>query len=235
MTYKSLDFAGTGGSNQKVTLASAVTPGVPMTLSYWIKLNSPAGDYNPIIVFYGFGGFYWFVRGTRRIDYYNFTDYVTDPVTNAVWLHMASSFSSTGGGSGTLNHYVAGSVDPNSPYASVTGPTAGFDAWGADSGGEAYKGKLADIRLFNVEKTALQIAALAAGFDDTTNLIHHWAMTEGSGITVADSVGVIDGTINNTAGVLDQGVTWSTDIPAALASSAAVGAYAAAQRDYVSK
>jgi hypothetical protein len=70
-----------------------------------------------------------------------------------------------------------------------------------------WEGKLDDIRIWNVTRTASEIAA---NYDtlsgSTTSLVGRWRFDEGSGTTAADS------TSPGQNATLQGGATWSTDV-----------------------
>mgnify|MGYP002064450933 CR=1 FL=1 len=63
-----------------------------------------------------------------------------------------------------------------------------------------FDGKLDELRIWNYARSQAEIAAdMNSQIDSAVGLIHHWGMNEGSGGTIADSVGTDDGTLNGAA------------------------------------
>lgn len=84
----------------------------------------------------------------------------------------------------------------------------GWDALGGPLG--KLNGRVDDLRIYGRLITQSEVAALYAGENVTDGLTAYFPFEEGSGTSTTDSVGGLVGTLNG-------GVTWSTDVPGALA------------------
>ncbi len=123
-------------------------------------------------------------------------------VADGSWHHMVCSNNATG----HSQVYVDGVLkvdDANGDYLATTG-TTDFKI-GSVYGVDFFGGKIADPKVYNVQLTQAEVTTLFNGTNVTRGLVASWAMTEGSGTTITDSVNGIIGTLTNNP-------TWSSDV-----------------------
>jgi hypothetical protein len=196
---RSLSFSG-GRVDTSVAAVSA-----PWSLSCWVKQTASQSGYRAVFAQGLPRGFY--VKGGVP-NYYDAGDHLAvTTLASGTWYHLGLYSTA-----GTLKFYVNGSLD-QTLSTTVNGFPANTDI-GSDSGGNNFDGLIDDVALWSVDRSA-DMAGLAAGTTDpatlTTGLLALWRLEEGSGTTTADASG------NGNTGTLTGGVTWSSDVPAALA------------------
>lgn len=128
-------------------------------------------------------------------------------VSANTWHHMAATFIAS---SRVLTLYLDGVQVAQTTVSgfSTVGNTGPVDIGHNASDGNFWRGKLDDVRIWNVVRTAAQIQAnFQMQFTlAPAGLVGNWRFDEGSGTTAADNTG----TPQN--GTLVGGVTWSTDV-----------------------
>lgn len=100
---------------------------------------------------------------------------------DSTWHHYAATYDGS-----TVKLYCDGSLV-------VTQGSVPAVSWGADPLTIASFSntlcRLTDPRIYSEALSGADVAALASGTDVTTNLVMHWPCTEGTGTTLADTVG----------------------------------------------
>jgi hypothetical protein len=100
--------------------------------------------------------------------------------------------------------YINGSEVGRQTIGSGTVNFGGGLYIGTDKSGQGLSGIIDDVRIYNRALSATEVEQLYEGrFTDTTGLVGHWKMDEGTGTTVADSSG------NGNTGTIN-GATWQT-------------------------
>jgi hypothetical protein len=157
------------GSTDKIT-ATAVDPNLThaLTLSCWFKTTTVAAGYRATLGYTPNFAMFNGAATTTHNSYYVQTNAGTagrDPASATVsintWYHQAMTAVD---GAGTCQGYLNGVADgasfttPNSTFVSAANVSIGHDA-----GPDLFNGSLADVAIWNVTLTSLEIAALAAG------------------------------------------------------------------------
>jgi CSLREA domain-containing protein len=131
----------------------------------------------------------------------------TGGVTPAAWHHLAASFQAS---SRTLTIYIDGVQRAQGVLgAASSGNALPLIIGRSGAGGNYWRGRLDDLRLWNVVRTTSEIQA---NFHTELNgspagLVGNWHFDEGTGPTAADSAG----TPQNAT--MQGGATWSADVP----------------------
>lgn len=190
------------------------------TASLWVKLD----DVSTTQDFFGRYGngsarFYFGISGTYvRAAIGNSWDAstITHGMSTGTWYHIAYTFS--GGSSGTFTYYLNGSSVGTRAYT-WTADSSSYEPMhigGLKNGGNLYQnptnGKMDEFALYNSELSSSEISAIynsgtPADQSSDSNLVAYWRMEEGTGTTVADS------SSNSNTATLNNGPTFSTDVP----------------------
>lgn len=136
----------------------------------------------------------------------------TTPIFLNQWFHVAATYTPTQTKL-YINGVLEATKDLATPMNISTKPL--YIGEGTEWGNRRFKGEMADVRFWNVVRTAEEIAASkAAGSLAGTEagLIGNWKMNEGQGLNVADASGKYNATI-----VLgDDKFIWHGDIMTAI-------------------
>lgn len=137
---------------------------------------------------------------------------VTAPLGAAdpnAWHHVAATYKSS---TRQVTLYLNGVQLGQGTIASQSSAGSALNLnLGRNGAGTAYwKGKLEEIRVWNVQRTAAEVQAnFGQPFSTTpSGLVGYWKFNEGAGTAAVDSAGVAQNAILQTAGA-----TWSTDVP----------------------
>lgn len=205
----SLDF---DGSNDFVSFAAAVlNPNLDFTFECWVKLDT--GGQMPFFSSSTDGSHYWiFINQTSpnavtfQYDTGGGGQFVSAavPLSTGVWTHLALSRSGNSW-QWYINGVASGGVttDSSNTLDQNTAPLI------AAYSSLFWDGKIDEVRIWDVARTAGQIAANISRNvvpADEPNLTGYWRFEEGSGTTATDSAGANNGTLTN-------GPTYSTDKP----------------------
>ena len=123
-------------------------------------------------------------------------------VTSNVWHHAAATYDAT---TGTWKLYLDGVLDQTLVLASAFQPQSASTEHAAlgtslTSTGVAagfFAGVIDEARIWNVARTAGQIAASRDLELSGTGLVARWGINEGAGTVVGDSIGSVTGTATN--------------------------------------
>lgn len=152
-----------------------------------------------------------FSGGTNRIQTFFSGDGVTlvsvtssnNSITVNTWHHVAAAFTP----STHLKLYIDGievGSNTTSIPSSIYDGTAPFCIGSLDNTQHYFDGHIADVRIYDADIGATEIANLAAGTDYQTNLVGWWLTDEDDAVT--DFAGTFADATNN-------GSTYSTDGP----------------------
>ncbi len=153
--------------------------------------------------------------------------YGSKPITNNVWHHAAVTF-----GSGTWSLYLDGALDTTAsgvaftPEATSTQHAALGTAMNSSGTPDGYfAGRLDEVRVWNVVRSAGQIAAardleLTSG----TGLVGRWGLNEAAGIDVHTSAGSVNGLAVNGPSWVAGFVPPAPDLPPAAPTGLAASA-----------
>lgn len=216
----SLDFDGTNDylSTSLVTNTYSLKDG--FSASLWVKLD----DVSTTQDFFGRYGngsarFYFGISGTyvrAAIGNSWNASTITHGMSTGTWYHIAYTFS--GGSSGTFTYYLNGSSVGTRAYT-WTADSSSYEPMhigGLKNGSNLHQnptnGKLDEFALYNSTLSASDIAAIynsgaPANQSSDSNLVAYWRMEENTGTTVADS------SSNSNTATLNNGPTFSTDVP----------------------
>ena len=203
-----LQFDGTGLESYAKTNAGLTEK--PKTVEAWLKINTDATGRQAIISNYtessiatngtGTWGLYtdengqlWWTERAEGTADVNKT--LTSDCRTGEWMHVAIVRST-----GVLYAYVNGELvythtdEDVGETTSLNNPlTIGYCTVGAGT----LNGEIGDIRLWNVERTQVEIASdmynTPSGTE--TGLMHHWDFDEQTGTTFEDNVADNDGTL----------------------------------------
>lgn len=200
-----LDF---DGSNDYLNYNETYKP-TNFSLEAWIKpTNFSAQRY----IYSGFASdIQWAIdtSGYQVFSVWNGAGYtdITDTtlLTAGVWQHVAITYDGV-----TIKLYINGSPT-NSGAATLVWEGAGSNhlQWGARATASKFLGKMTDMRFWDDERSAGEIAAnyLSELVGNETNLQICLKLTEGSGLTAYDE------TANNRDFTLIGTPDWVTDVP----------------------
>jgi hypothetical protein len=182
------------------------------TLCAWVK-SSAFGTGKMVLgkdnIDGGGSGFFWTTSGDVLYCYpLGFEDSGTTVPSDGAWHFVVQGRSGTGADQafGYIDNVLKSTGTDSRTLASVRHFTAGID--GDFATGTRATCLLDDIRFYTAALTAQQIADLYAGFEVADGLAGHWALDEGTGTTLDDSAGSLDGALT--------GGAWSTDVPTPL-------------------
>lgn len=205
-TPHSLEF---DGATQHATISDFTALSLPgdFTISFWVKLDTLTGE----IYVLNRSSWRFTIRagGQLRFTIPGVAD-ISDPgselVTTGSWQHVAIKRTGT-----TYSYHRNGVTSGTNTNAAV--PTTSTDNLliSRTSATYATDGKLDDIRIYSRALSDAEINTTLYGGGDpaTTNLEVHIHGNEGSGTSAADISG------NGRNATLKNGVTFSTDVPAA--------------------
>jgi len=128
-------------------------------------------------------------------------------VTPNVWHHLAATFQAS---TRTLAIYLDGTQRLQQVLASAsTGNSLPLIMGRSGTSGDYWRGKLDDLRLWNVVRTASEIQTnyQTELIGSPAGLVGNWRFNEGVGATAADSAGAAQNA------TLRGGATWSTEHP----------------------
>lgn len=186
------------GSNNGATNSTFAPPSIG-SVAFWFRSDGlPSGTER----LFGTGG-NWEVRIEPTGEVYfdlggesNGTQFHTDPGTAGTgkWRHVVALFNAS---TDTFSLYVDGEF-VKSGTINLNPQSAALLSLGTRTGSsERFDGALDDLRIFNRELSATEVAELYG-------LVGHWKMDEGGGATAADSTAYgNDATLS--------GATWTTD------------------------
>ncbi|MEN8772675.1 MAG: LamG domain-containing protein [Akkermansiaceae bacterium] len=147
------------------------------------------------------------------------------PINDGNWHHLASVYPEGGGELGTVIHYIdgvaetpggnGGSTQPVDTSIIVDPVTIGRRTQGTTMG--YFPGQLDDVRIYDRELSAEEVAQLSAAAPTPDGLVMHFPLDEGNG-TLAEDLGSgdNDGTLIAPAPIPP---TWSDDAPDHLTNS----------------
>lgn len=228
-TY-SLDFDGSSGY---VDFGDVLDMGTAdRSVSLWFKVRSSDGDFSLIAKsFYGGADGRWWLTEDAGLSA-GFQGSGAGTVT-ANWNHGGSILDGNWHHAavvwdrdGLMTLYVDGVSRATADISGADGHDmqTGFhlllgryndnvDGTGPKSGILALDGLIDDVAIFNAALTSGDVAGLADGSTDPATLspVGLWRLEEASGTSTADSSG------GGHDGTLTGGVSWSSDVPAALA------------------
>lgn len=158
--------------------------------------------------------------GSARVVTFNLA---AGGVSSNTWHHLAATFNAN---TRVLTVYIDGVRRAQSTLDTGSkGTNVPLIVGRSGTGGDYWKGKLDDLRLWNVARTDAEIAANyrteLAG--PVPGLVGNWHFDEGVGFTAGDSAGTAQSLS------LLGGATWSTDTPPALIGSSAPAQIVASQ------
>lgn len=148
----------------------------------------------------------------NSITYPNSSEY---PLVNTgAWTHCTAVKDTA---TGNIRLYVNGGLTITIPatnttsYNFLTSTTLKIGGYGHGANAantEFFNGSMRDVRIYNVAKSADQVAAIHAGADDTDGCLGHWPMEEESGLTAYN---LIAGGPNITWNNITQSTFHATD------------------------
>ncbi len=186
------------GSNHVATNSTFAPPSIG-SVAFWFRSDGlPSGTQR----LFGTGG-NWEVRIEPNGEMYfdlggeaNGTQFRTDPGTAGTgrWRHVVALFNAT---TDTFSLYLDGKFVKSGTINLVPQSSAVLSIGTRTGSSERFNGALDDLRIFNREISAAQVAELYG-------LVGHWKMDEGIGSTAADSSG-------NGKNASLSGATWTSD------------------------
>ena len=201
------------GVNLPLATVNAPVSTIPKTVEMWVKLDSASkAAAHPIISAYnattqvaGAGDWQLDVSGgvLRWVDMTSVGKSgqlkSTSKLPTDKYVHVAVTREN-----GYVKFYINGQLDATVAYAtyedstpSYTVPILGYSIFASGAGKECYwDGALKDIRIWNVTRTADEIAAgmNATLTGNEAGLMHYWKLDETEGKVFADSASGHDGT-----------------------------------------
>jgi hypothetical protein len=208
-------FAATGVGSARINLASnavlAQATYTTITLEAWIKPSTITPAAWATIFGFGTSGDQVLIAlaTDSTLRAYSGSTISTGPssLTANTWAHVAWTGGATGGNRWYINGVQSGSIGGQPSLLLNSTPRM----LGGDAGTEVFRGRLSDLRIWTVERSAAQILANYNKrlVGNEAGLVGYWKMNEGSGTTVADSTsGAFNGTFSS-----GTDVTWVSDMP----------------------
>ena len=142
----------------------------------------------------------------------NYPVIAVTPVTLNTWHHAAVTYDSV---TGVWSLYLDGNLDRTLDVGNNVVPRydsiqhAGLATAMTSNGTAAgyFQGRLDEARIWNLVRTQAEIrSAINSELTSSTGLIGRWGMNEGTGLTIASSIGTFPGTLTN-------GPTWTAGAP----------------------
>lgn len=181
-----------------------------LTLECWIKSDMGAAWQTMI----GFGSSGenpgWYVNSNRQVRLYPGGAGAGAVAAYAnIWTHLAVTRDPTNGTTG-LRYFIDGTNFYSGPPASFSIDTA-FRSLGGDNAGEVLRGRIAEVRCWNVARSDADILAFYNKRlnGNESGLRAYYRLNEGTG-SALDLTGI------NGAGTLTNGAAWSSDGPTLL-------------------
>lgn len=193
------------GSTSYATLPSSVQPsGTAFSAESWIYIENGAGNDQKILMNLTWGGgckgFALNIYKDAILGhFFNASMYISGNgyfsgnsayLLNNTWYHVAMTWSQSGGMKTYLNGVLCSSVTTDNRAYTSSGVTTYMGCGDAPSWG-FFKGKLDEVRLWNIELTQADITArmyhTLAGTE--TGLKAYYQMTNGSGNSLTDNSG----------------------------------------------
>lgn len=184
------------GQGEHITVADAadLRP-AQLTVEAWLKPDPTIGAYSPALMksttanTWNDGyGLQMNSDGTQISFFVNnySSGSISVALTKGSWSHVAGTYDGA-----TLKLYLNGELAASRAYTTpITHSTAPL--WiGAGPGSYAWKGDADDVRVWNVVRSATQIAAAFGGplTGSEPGLVGYWPLDEASGATVTDATG----------------------------------------------
>ena len=184
------------GQGEHITVADAadLRP-AQLTVEAWLKPDPTIGAYSPALMksttanTWNDGyGLQMNSDGTQISFFVNnySSGSISVALTKGSWSHVAGTYDGA-----TLKLYLNGELAASRAYTTpITHSTAPL--WiGAGPGSYAWKGDVDDVRVWNVVRSATQIAAAFGGplTGSEPGLVGYWPLDEASGSTVTDASG----------------------------------------------
>lgn len=173
--------------------------GAALFTGYLIWLNSTATDGSLEVIIRGN------VNVNNRIEVRT-----TYPLLKInTWHHVVMTYSGSGTAAGIkfyIDTLLATQITDADTYDGTSiSNTANLDfGWDSLNASNVLNGSMTGVALFDgIELTQDQVTAVYKG--DYSLATNHWGFTEGTGTTVADDIGGIDGTIAGTAAWTTRG------------------------------
>ena len=110
--------------------------------------------------------------------------------SSITWHHVAVTWNST-----AYCMYLDATLQECDGGVTWSAMTSGIERFGSASASNFHQGNLDEIRFYNNYKTATEILNLKNGIHDTSGLVAYWKFNEGTGTTIADSVGGFNGNV----------------------------------------
>ena len=202
------------GVDDKVTIAAAPLDDEPITISAWVKLDTITqvggifniegddGSQNA-----GFGllivnGAFWAYAQKSSPSVFDYAA-STSTLNTTDWWHVCGVFRSSTDREIYINGTSEGTNTTNVlPNATII-DNACIGNRANTNNDQDFAGKIADVRVYDADIGATEIANLAAGTDYQTNLVGHWLLNSDDVLDYGS--GGNDGT--------NDGSTYSTDGP----------------------
>jgi len=154
-TWQGRDGLDVDGVDDYVNLVNAVNPGLPMTISTWVKFKTSAGtqiiaeaDGIGVQIYQGSGVVYSGIRG-------DFPSSISSPVSIDTWYHIVFVVNSTSQRSFSMDGNFIG--ETSNTVATATGFTKITSRGG---GGYFLNGLLDDVRIYDRALSASEVARL---------------------------------------------------------------------------
>jgi|GEM_PF-929854 len=205
----SINFTGVTGAQIGAGTDAAYVSSEKFTVEAWVNFSDLNGGYvlsaedNPGNVSSG-----WVLKAENGVLMLSIGNgswsavNMTSPINLGTWFHVAASYEKTGATTAQTKIYCNGVLEATRDLTALmknsTEPLTIGD--GTEWPGRKLRGKLADVRFWNVVRTAEEIAAKMVPFSLTgteTGLVSNWKMNEGTGNAVADATGKTNVTIDS--------------------------------------
>ena len=198
---KALSF---DGVNDYVSGTGISTSLTAFTIEAWVYHNTlPAVvqryiTINPEVAVLRYDGTIY--GGTNALHFYikkangSLSGFLVENVlTTGTWMHVAGTYDGT-----TMKLYLNGTLIKSASPAGGLYPPSGSFSFSA-GGSEAFNGKMDEVSVWNYARPVTDIRQdmYQAAPTGNANLINYWKFNNGTGITLTDSKGTANGTLNN--------------------------------------
>jgi len=204
----SINFTGVTGAQIGAGTDAAYQSSEKFTVEAWVKFSDLNGGYilsaedNPGNVSSG-----WVLKAENGVLLFSIGNgswsavKMINPINLDAWFHVAASYEKTGATTAQTKIYFNGTLEATKELTALmknsTEPLTIGD--GTEWPNRKLRGKLADVRFWNVVRTAEEISAKMVPFSllgTETGLVSNWKMNEGTGVAVADATGKTNLTID---------------------------------------
>lgn len=192
------DFVDIGGSlnDSEFSISFFATPNASQNTYACIMDNNHTGARSWVIQ-----------QNGDTLNQYGFAGVIFD-LSAGVTQHVVVTMKTTGEKEVYVNGELVATGTGSLPYDGTE--HLYFGKWGG--GGRFWHGTLRDVKYFDRAITESEVGTLYSGGAVTTNLVHSWPINEGTGTTITDTTGSVDGAISGASWIINNTIRyrWAT-------------------------